>query len=57
MEVLNDFNGDGVEELAIFDYGTRYSPNKQFGTIYFYKIENGRIDTIQITIMEGILLL
>jgi len=53
MEVLNDFNGDGVEELAIFDYGTRYSPNKQFGTIYFYKIENGRIDTIQITIMEG----
>ncbi len=53
MEVLNDFNGDGVEELAIFDYGTRYSPNKQFGTIYFYKIENGRIDTIPITIMEG----
>ncbi|HOJ19825.1 MAG TPA: T9SS type A sorting domain-containing protein [Ignavibacteriaceae bacterium] len=53
MEVLNDFNGDGVEELAIFDYGTRYSPNKQFGTIYFYKIENGRIDTIPITLMEG----
>ena len=53
MELITDFDGDGKKELAAYDFGTRYSPNKQFGTIYFYKIENGRIDTIPITLMEG----
>ena len=49
--VLNDFNGDGRNELVMYDSNLPFS-NKQYGTLYFYNTEN-QFDTIPHYAMMG----
>ncbi|HOJ18272.1 MAG TPA: T9SS type A sorting domain-containing protein [Ignavibacteriaceae bacterium] len=52
VTLIKDFNGDGIEELACYDPNTPFS-SSQWGTMYFYKIENGYIDTIPFKTTAG----
>ena len=49
--MLKDFNGDGREELVIYDSNLPNS-NKQFGEFYFYNT-GAKFDTIPEYIMKG----
>jgi len=52
VTLIKDFDGDGDEELACYDSDTPFS-SSQWGTVYFYKIENGIIDSLPFKTMEG----
>ncbi|MHC1737346.1 MAG: T9SS type A sorting domain-containing protein [Ignavibacteriaceae bacterium] len=52
VEIIPDFDGDGNDELVVWDVNMKNS-SLQFGALYFHRIVNGLIETIPFKIIEG----